>query len=158
AGDIARGLVLFSGSLIRHGLLGRARVRGLFEVPELVRWAVGMVVLWEDDDDLRARLREALTRKMADFQPDAVLAHSLGSLICYDTFIHAADAVRGKDFVSFGSQIGNPAVLNTFGGRLLGLPAARFWFHLHDPFDVVLTAGVRDDDPNFSQVEITGSD
>jgi hypothetical protein len=156
AGDYAKGFALFAGSLIQHTLFGPSR--GLFELPEEVRWGVGMVVLWGEEDELRTQLRAATLARIQEFQPDIIMAHSLGSLICYDTFVHQPDALQGRDFLTFGSQIGNPAVLNTFGGRQIGLPDAREWIHLHDPCDRVLTAGVRDRDANFLQVEITGSD
>src|SRR4051794_5066786 len=51
-GDYAKGFALFAGSLIQHSLFGPSR--GLFELPEEVRWGVGMVVLWGEEDDLRA--------------------------------------------------------------------------------------------------------
>ena len=82
---------------------------------------------------------------------DVVLAHSLGSLICYDTFVRNPEEIKGKVFVSFGSQIGNPAVRDVFAGRIQAL-AGRKWYHLFNPDDHVLTYPLEIAADNFQQV------
>ena len=49
---------------------------------------------------------------------------------------------KTTSFISLGSQIGNPTVRNTFGGRLV-MPHVGKWFHLYNPKDHVLTAPVK---------------
>src|SRR5690606_34639438 len=98
----------------------------------------------------RARVQEHMER----FQPHAVLAHSLGSLLCYDLFARneGKSLLRDRAFVSFGSQIGNPFVRSTLGGRIEPLAAAR-WFHLFNPHDDAFTASLRIPSPAFEQVD-----
>lgn len=130
------------------------RERGLFEMPEQVRWTAGMVAQWVSDEKLRAAARDRVLEKMQSGAYDVVCAHSLGTLICYDTFLRNATAIQGKTFVSLGSQIGNPCVRDAFAGRLAALTEVRKWFHLFNPDDHVLTAdnfeevGTRFDIPN----------
>lgn len=45
-----------------------------------------MVAQWTADEALRTTLRNDLTRHIDISQPDIVCAHSLGSLVTYDTF------------------------------------------------------------------------
>lgn len=139
-------------SLVIHGI-GDAlpRARGLGEVPEAVKWTAGTVAQWSAEDNLRESTRGAVLKKMQSKSYDAVLAHSLGSLICYDTFVRNPHAIDGKVFVSFGSQIGNPAVRDVFAGRIQAL-AGRKWFHLFNPDDHVLTCPVRVSADTFQQV------
>ncbi len=127
------------------------RSRGFFDFPEQVKWTAGMVAQWTADDKLRARTRKALLDKVGAGSYDMVCAHSLGSLISYDTFRQNAAAIEGKYFVSFGSQIGNPFVRDVFAGRIEPL-AARKWYHLFNPDDHVMTAQLNIAADNFSQV------
>ncbi|MDH6177255.1 hypothetical protein [Bradyrhizobium japonicum] len=99
-----------------------AGTRGLDDVPTLIRWTAGMVAQWSVDEQLQAALRGAVLDKLKSGNYDVVLAHSLGSLICYDTFVRNPAAIRDKVFVTFGSQIGNPAVRDIFAGRIQDLP------------------------------------
>ncbi len=128
------------------------RKRGLFDMPEQVRWTAGMVAQWISDEKLRAAARDAVLQKMRTGAYDVVCGHSLGSLICYDTFLRNAAAIQGKTFISLGAQIGNPCVRDAFAGRLEGLSAARQWFHLYNPEDHVLTADIRLNASNFEEV------
>lgn len=125
--------------------------RGIKDVPEIIKWTAGMVAQWSTDDHLREQLREAVLKQMQTKTYDMVLAHSLGSLICYDTFVRNAAAIRDKVFVSFGSQIGNPAVRDVFAGRIQGLDC-RKWYHLFNPDDHVMTYPLRNAESNFKQV------
>jgi hypothetical protein len=60
--------------------------RGLADIPAELRWTAGMVAQWAADKNLRdsacARIEEIIDR----VNPDIILAHSLGTLICYDAF------------------------------------------------------------------------
>ncbi|MGA7980616.1 MAG: caspase family protein [Chromatiaceae bacterium] len=148
AGAVSK--LLMSG--IVHGIGDLyTRSRDFFDFPEQVKWTAGMVAQWTADEKLRARTRKALLDKVGDDSYDLVCAHSLGSLICYDTFRQNAAAIKGSIFVSFGSQIGNPFVRDVFAGRVEPLDA-KMWFHLFNPDDHVLTAQLNIAAENFSQV------
>jgi len=122
--------------------------RGVGNVLEDVRWTAGMVAQWVALDDLRARLRACLAAEIETFAPDVILAHSLGSLIAYDTLKQDENAkpgqalIDGRTLVTFGSQIGNPAVRATFGGRIEELQQARYWWHLYNAEDDVFTCPI----------------
>ncbi len=126
--------------------------RGVLDVPDQVRWTAGMVAQWASEPDLRNKLRRTLTSAMGERDYSLVCAHSLGTLLCYDTFQHDAGLLDGKSFITLGSQIGNPCVRDCFGGRLSPLDKARRWYHLFNREDHVLTAHIRIDAPNFSEV------
>jgi metacaspase-1 len=142
---LASGMVHGVGDLFR-------RERGIFELPDQMRWTAGMVAQWASDAKLRNEARLFLLRKLNAGTYDLVLGHSLGSLICYDSFRRDPEAIRGKTFISLGSQIGNPCVRDVFAGRLEPLAAAKMWFHLYNPLDHVLTADIRIAADNFQQV------
>lgn len=122
--------------------------RGLGDTLEDVRWTAGMVAQWAALDGLRGQLRSRLAAKIRGYQPDVIAAHSLGSLIAYDTL--KADEVAnpsspltgGRTLVTLGSQIGNPAVRATFGGRVEELAKVRFWWHLYNREDDVFTCPI----------------
>lgn len=148
---VAFARVLASG--VVHGLGDLfSRSRGLFDIPDVVRWTAGMVAQWVSDDALRADARARILEALSEGSYDVVCAHSLGSLICYDAFTQNPAAIRGKHFVSFGSQIGNPLVRDSFAGRLMPLAQATNWYHLYNPDDHVLTADIRLSAPNFIDV------
>ena len=141
------------GRLVASGLFhGLADVfrnrRGIGDTLESVRWTAGMVAQWTALEALRAQLRRHLGDAMRELEPDVVLAHSLGSLIAYDTLKQdetangAAALIQGRTLVTLGSQIGNPAVRATFGGRVEALARARFWWHLFNEEDDVFTAPI----------------
>jgi len=125
--------------------------RGIKDIPQTIKWTAGMVAQWSTDVELREKLRETVLAKMRSKSYDVVLAHSLGSLICYDTFVRNVAEIEGKVFVSFGSQIGNPAVRDVFAGRIQGLKS-RKWYHLFNPDDHVMTHPLRNAEANFKQV------
>jgi hypothetical protein len=122
--------------------------RGLGDTLEDVRWTAGMVAQWVALDRLRAQLRTQLAARIRAFQPDVIAAHSLGSLIAYDTLRTdevanpAAALGAGRTLVTLGSQIGNPAVRATFGGRVEELATVRFWWHLYNAEDDVFTCPI----------------
>ena len=139
------------GSLFGGRTRATRSVRGLGDV---VRWTAGLVAQWAGDPKLRAQLRRRLLTAINNFEPDVLCGHSLGSLISYDTLLQAGGEanVASLKFISFGSQIGNPFVRSVFGGRIESPPIAH-WFHLFNEDDNVLTAPLRVNESNFTQVE-----
>jgi predicted alpha/beta hydrolase family esterase len=154
AAIVAEAIFRLSASGIVHGIgdLFR-RPRGIRGLSEQVRWTAGMVAQWAADEKLRSNACKAVKTDLDDFQPDVILAHSLGSLITYDLFARDQAAVSGRMLVTFGSQIGNPFVRSVFGGRIAPLSAARAWFHLYNKEDDVFAAPLRVTATNFEQVE-----
>ena len=134
-----------------HGIGDLFGARGLFEIPDRIRWTAGMVAQWVSDDDLRDQACAAVLAKMGEQNYDVICAHSLGSLICYDTFRRNPNAISGKYFVSLGSQIGNPCVRDVFAGRIEPVEATT-WYHLYNPDDHVLTAEIHLSADNFTEV------
>jgi hypothetical protein len=151
---LAEALLKLGWSGLAHGITDRPRERGLLDLPDVLRWTAGMVAQWAENERLRAALRRRVLEAMRAHTPDVVLAHSLGSLMCYDTFVRkaSAPAITDRTFVSFGSQIGNPFVRNVFGGRLMPL-AGGFWYHLYNEHDDAFTAPIRMTGAPFEQVE-----
>ena len=158
---VAEALVRLAASGLFYGItdLFRSR-RGFGDMIESVRWTAGMVAQWVAIEELRAQLRSHLAAKIRSFRPDAIAAHSLGSLIAYDTLkrdeiAHRGGPLRdGCTLLTFGSQIGNAAVRAIFGGRIEALRGARFWWHLYNAEDDVFTGPVELPDPDgFRQVD-----
>ena len=127
---------------------------------DTLEWTAGMVCEWAGNDVLREKLRGCLLAAIADFQPQLLLAHSLGTLVTYDTLARvenkSAPGVAGLTLATFGSQIGHPTIRAVFGGKIVPVPPLRHWFHLYNkndhvftaPLDVRFAGGVP---PNFSQ-------
>ena len=137
-----------------HGIgdmLGGARARS--DIPDTIRWTAGMIAQWASDDGLRDALRKLLLARMRDKDFDVVCAHSLGSLLSYDTFARNPEAIADKVYVTLGSQIGNPFVRDCFAGRIVPLESARTWYHLYNDEDHVFTCPLKLDAPNFAQVD-----
>lgn len=128
------------------------RNRGFSQFSDRLRWTAGMVAQWTADEALRATLRTDLTSHIRASQPDIVCAHSLGSLVAYDTFRRDPSLMSKRVLITFGSQIGNPAVRETFGGRIESIKGARKWYHLYNEHDNVFTAPLYLRDANFTQV------
>lgn len=140
-------------AMLLDDVVGGERERSRWGVPvdQRLRWTVGMTVQWLEDAPLRSRLCERLLRRIDTFQPQIILAHSLGSLIAYDALRRAVvkggsalQRIDGRVLVSFGSQIGHPLVLReVWGGRVMRLndngQGIRRWFHLYNPHDHVFT-------------------
>lgn len=135
--------------------------RGLFDGASYwMRWHAGMVAQWSAEAALRTELRAAVQSAVLKHQPDALVAHSLGSLICYDWLMQLLrrpptgklnTILQSLDFLSLGSQIGNPTVRSIFGGRLV-MPPTKHWFHLYNPRDHVMTAPVNVQHSSFRQL------
>jgi hypothetical protein len=147
------------GGLLGHRGGPPAPVRGFGDrvgaLRDGLQWTAGMVAQWAADDALRAQARARLAEDLERFQPNVVLAHSLGSLIAYDTFGRRDEAgtraAAGRCLVSFGSQINNPFVRDRFGGRITELPT-RHWFHLFNRHDDAFTASIGLPLAGFTQV------
>ncbi|WP_136659024.1 caspase family protein [Nitratireductor sp. XY-223] len=154
----ASGLVHGIGDLLspRERALPRPGARAARGLSDSVRWTAGMVVQWADNMALREQLRSALEEHINVLDPQVIFAHSLGSLIAYDTFRHPAHRTLVKDrtFVSFGSQIGNPFVRAQFAGRIQPLDGA-YWYHLFNIHDDVLTTRIPLADDGFEEVDTT---
>lgn len=147
-----------AGSALASPFRARGLARGSFGGG--VRWSAGMVVKWVEDArfrrDTRARLLERLRRfsKADPTPPDLVLAHSLGSLVVYDTLTSTPGLrLPGTKLVTFGSQIGNAFVSGQFlAGRVQPLEEIEHWYHLYNPEDAVFAAPIRLVHPRFEQV------
>ena len=153
--DVARAVVKLGASGIVHGIADLfRRQRGFGDLAESVRWTAGMVVQWAENNRLRASSRQRVLEHTRRFEPEVILAHSLGSLLCYDAFARAEGRalIAGRTFVTLGSQIGNAFVRSTLGGRIEPLKAAQ-WYHLFNPHDDAFTARLRIPAANFEQVD-----
>ena len=147
--------------LLLQGLAAEVAGQRAFglSIPEMLRWTAGMAVQWIEDEGLRTRLCQRLMTEIRRYQPHAVLAHSLGSLISYDAMRRAIAAggdeaalLDGRLFASFGSQIAHPVVVReVWGGKVAPLDADNrgiaAWFHLYNPDDRVLTRPINVPDP-----------
>ncbi len=128
--------------------------RGFGDLGTRVRWTAGMVVKWVEDSAFRRATRRRVRDGILREEPDVICAHSLGSLVAYDLFSgnEGRELLEDRVLMTFGSQIGNAFVRGNFsGGRIVPL-AAKFWFHLYNPNDVVFTARIRLTAPNFREV------
>lgn len=154
--DVAKAIVKLSASGLVHSIGDLFhRPRGFGDLAESVRWTAGMVVQWAENDRLRAAARKRVLDHTKRFDPHVILAHSLGTLLSYDGFARAEGRalIADRTFVSFGSQIGNPFVRSTLGGRIEPLNSARQWYHLFNPHDDAFTANLRIPAANFEQVD-----
>jgi metacaspase-1 len=118
--------------------LGRRRAFGE-QVNETIKWKIGMVTQFAEDEELRKRLRKHLAAQIKQQRPDVVFAHSLGTLLTYDLFLHAPQnkIIQDRYYITCGCQIGRRALRTLFGGRLETV-GAREWYNLHNENDDVL--------------------
>jgi len=122
-----------------------------------------MVIKWVADEDMRREAMKKLREDVKSFNPHIVCAHSLGSLVSYDLFTGNGSGdqddkklIGGRFFISCGSQIGHPTVRDIFGGYITELKEAKYWYHLFNENDIMLTAKIQITDPeqdNFKQIE-----
>lgn len=125
---------------------------------ESLRWKAGMVAQLCVEKRLRRDLRNLLFKTLADFQPDLIAAHSLGSLMTYDYFCNDARAknqLPNTTYLTFGSQINNAFARGKLFPGPIKRPDVRFWYHLFNKQDPVLTAPITLGDPRFLQVTTT---
>jgi hypothetical protein len=156
--DVGESLLDLAVSGIWHGLGdlfgGRTRdmaARGNLDAT--IRWTGGMVAQWVADEDLRDQCTNRIAEYIAEFDPEVIVAHSLGSLITYDALLRDHGLARGRRLVTFGSQIGNAAVRSVFGGYLSMPDGLARWDHLYNPHDEVFTARLRIAADNLVQVD-----
>lgn len=138
----------------RSHVFRQSQVHSILE--EMMLWTAGKIVEWTRKEKLRAALRRALATSIAKELETSegnltIAAHSVGSLIAYDTLLKNPELARRCILVTFGSQLAHPTVLSVFGGRILPLPAGQ-WFHLFNPHDPVFTARLTLTAPNFSEI------
>lgn len=156
----AAALVEFLGSAAVHTVTdpltaAPADARGLFDLFDYLRWRAGMVAQLAVESGLRKALRDKLVAAIQSFKPDVLMAHSLGSLITYDLFRNDS---RGQNilpnciYITFGSQINNPFARSRLFPGQIKVPNVKFWYHLFNPQDPVLTAPITINDPKFLQV------
>jgi hypothetical protein len=104
-----------------------------------------MVAEWDQNASLRATLRKRLIERINAFNPDVIMAHSLGSVICYDAFSHEdKKACAGRYLVTFGSQIANPSLKAAHFDNKIGGVNQKYWFHLFNKSDPVLAHRILD--------------
>lgn len=156
--DVAQAITKLTASGIWHGIgdLFRLSRGGAAGMPSTLRWTAGMVMQWADDEDgLRAKTRDRMARAIRDHDPHLICAHSLGSLVAYDTARNhtEGDALfAGRSLLTFGSQIGNPFVRSSLGA-ILPIQTAANWFHAFNHRDRVFTSRIRLRADNFEQIE-----
>ncbi len=152
--------------LLRSGAqnLFPLRAKGILDtVTRYLRWYAGYVVAWVENEKFRKTVRNELYKAIAKEQPHLVLAHSLGSLICYDALTDPValrrrrktyDVLSDLTFVTLGSQIANPFVVgNLTVGRII-MPPVEQWVHLYNQHDHVFTAPIRlPGEERFYQIE-----
>lgn len=145
--------VRYSATETVAGFFGRKRGFG-DAISETVKWKIGMVTQFAEDEKLRARLRAHLTGIIHDSKPDVVFAHSLGTLLTYDLFLHPPRnaIVKDRTYVTCGCQIGRRALRTLFGGRLSTVEARR-WYNLYNRNDDVLVVPFTIYADNFQTIE-----
>ena len=122
---------------------GHGGERDIFGLFDKTRWTVGMVAQWSVIDALRVKLRAKLATEIRTLNPDVIMAHSLGTLVTFDTLRHADSrdklgAFKGE-LVTFGSQVGHPAVADVFAGRIEMPPSVTRWWNLFNENDLMFT-------------------
>jgi metacaspase-1 len=127
----------------------KLRSRGFSET---LRWYGIMVAQWTADESLRDALRLRLRDALLRHKPDIIVAHSLGTLIAYDTFAQEQTLLQGKYLITLGSQIGNPFVRSTLGGRIVALKKCNFWFNLYNVHDDAFVSPIDVKAPNFKEI------
>src|SRR5437870_371585 len=160
AATYATALVEFLGSAAVHAVTDPLTAappgtRGLFDAFDYLRWRAGMVAQLAVESDLRRELRNNLVDAINDLKPDVLAAHSLGTLITYDLFRNdrrGQNILQNAVYITFGSQINNPFARSRLFPGQIQVPNVRFWYHLFNPQDPVLTAPIQIGDRRFLQV------
>lgn len=130
------------------------------DLGESLRWKAGMVAQLCVHEKLRRELRNLLFSTLTAFEPDLIVAHSLGSLVTYDFLrkdARASSVTANATYLTFGSQLNNAfARGKLFPGPLKRLHV-KFWYHLYNRQDPVLTAPITLGDRQFLQVTTTSA-
>lgn len=121
-----------------------ARGRRLYDLPEALRGTAGMVAQWVRHDAVRRETRRRVADAIATHRPHVVVAHSLGSLLAYDTLTHpdTSDARPGVTLLTIGSQLGSPFLRSEFGAYLT-VPRVGRWVNVLNPDDPVFVSPLR---------------
>jgi len=106
----------------------------------VVIWFLKQVRRYLTMPDVRANAQQSLRQLLAD-DTTVVVAHSLGSVVAYDTLRHTADS-RIRALVTLGSPLGTPALMRCLDPPALSplapWPAGvRCWFNIADTSDIV---------------------
>lgn len=109
---------------------------------------LGMVAKWISSSEVRMNSAKRLISEINSIQPDIIFAHSLGGLICYDTFqsVEGQRAIAGKFLVTFGCQLGAEPVRNIFtknNKKIKPLPTVGYWINLYNKKDWVFVEPTR---------------
>ena len=151
ASTVASALRRLSGGLVVETAGGAQTdlIGSLDKVEETLRLTAAMVVEWIDNNELRAQLRTRVRLEIDEWQPDVIVAHSLGSLIAYDLLCREVaqqhqSVYKGRTLLTCGSQIAHNAVLPVFDGRLTPLVDSNgagltHWFHAYNLNDRTFT-------------------
>jgi hypothetical protein len=122
-------------------------------------WQVGMVLAWLTHSDLRDSLRNRMRNEILLFQPDVIIAHSLGSDIVYDTLIRDTTLFPRGILVSGATQIAYPVMASVLPSPLTPIPQLAQWWQLYNANDHVFTEPLDTaafvDATNFRLVETT---
>ena len=120
-----------------------------------VRWKAGMVAQLCVEPDLRKELHDLVADALAADDYDLIAAHSLGTLVTYDFLRNdprGRRAAANMRYLTFGSQINNVYARSKLFPGPIKMPNVKFWFHLFNKHDPVLTAPITLKDDNFLQV------
>lgn len=128
----------FVRSWISTSISEREKSKGLFDK---IAWSAGMPAQFSTQEELRIKLQVLLAEKIAEFKPDVIFAHSLGTLICYDYFRQekVKKIQHSIVLITAGSQIMHPALRMLFGGAILPLNI-QYWYNLCNTKDNVFAS------------------
>lgn len=121
-----------------------------------VRWKAGMVAQLCVEPKLRKELWDRLAKQLMRDPPDLIAAHSLGSLVTYDflrTDPRGKTLAANATYLTFGSQINNRFARSDLFPGPIKVPNVKFWYHLFNKHDHVLTAPIGIKDSKFLQVQ-----
>lgn len=130
--------------------LGRGAEKGL---GTLIDNTIGMVAKWTAVPRLRQQLAADLAQSIQRVNPHVICAHSLGSLITYDTLAARQELAQDRLLLTLGSQIGHPALAESFGGYLKPITTVRHWYHLFNSEDAVLTCELDFPEAPYTQLD-----
>ncbi|WP_460164055.1 hypothetical protein [Pseudomonas sp. S2_F03] len=94
------------------------RDRGIGQFSDRLRWTAGMVAQWTADEKLRTTLRKDLANRVNDFRPDIVCAHSLGTLVAYDTFRRDSSLMSNRVLITSARRLPTPPCAKRSAGAL----------------------------------------
>ncbi|HEV8443705.1 MAG TPA: caspase family protein [Steroidobacteraceae bacterium] len=120
-----------------------------------VRWKAGMVAQLCVEPDLRKDLHDLVADALAADDYDLIAAHSLGTLVTYDFLRNdprGKRAAANLQYLTFGSQINNVFARSKLFPGPIKMPNVKYWFHLYNKLDPVLTAPIQIQDDKFLQV------